>query len=83
MTGAIATNYGNFHHAMGIPVAAYVASYVFPVYVNLYKKRDLDAHRETDLNVTQEKTLDGMVGKSGSIEMGRAEQVEVAPEEKS
>ncbi|KAI9657437.1 MAG: hypothetical protein M1821_003119 [Bathelium mastoideum] len=83
MTGAIATNYGNFHHAMAIPVAAYVASYVFPVYVNIYKKRELDAHRETDLNVTAEKTVDGMVGKSGSMEMGRAEEVEVATDQKN
>lgn len=83
MTGAIATRYGNFHHAMAIPVAAYVASYVFPVYVNIYKKHDLDAHRATDLNVTQEKTVDGMVGKSGSLEMGRAEEVEFAGDQKN
>ncbi|KAL9086820.1 MAG: hypothetical protein Q9165_006967 [Trypethelium subeluteriae] len=76
-TGAIATCYGSFHHAMAIPVAAYVASYVFPVYANIYKKNELDAHRAPDLNVTQEKRLGGMVGKSWSLEMGRAEQVEL------
>ena len=78
MTGAIATNYGNFHQSMAIPVAAYVASYVFPVDVNIYKRRELDMHRPTDLIVTAQKTLDGMVGKSGSMEMGRAEHVKVA-----
>ncbi|KAF2231790.1 hypothetical protein EV356DRAFT_451222 [Viridothelium virens] len=54
MTGAIATHYGSFHYAVAIPVTAYVASYVFPVYVNIYKKNELKAHRATDLNVTQE-----------------------------
>lgn len=78
MTGAIATNYGSFHHAMGIPVAAYVASYVFLVYVNIYKRQDLDVHRESDLDVTEERTSDKMVGKSGNMEMGKADQVEIA-----
>jgi len=51
MTGAVATHTGNFHTAMAIPVAGYVMAWVFPIYVNLYKKDSMDKHRETDLNI--------------------------------
>ncbi|OJD33304.1 glucose galactose transporter [Diplodia corticola] len=51
MTGAVATSTGNFHTAMAIPTAFYVAAWIFPVYVNFFNKESLDAHRESDLNV--------------------------------
>ncbi|KAI9688935.1 MAG: hypothetical protein M1820_010204 [Bogoriella megaspora] len=78
MTGAIATKYCNFHHAMAIPVAAYVTSYVFPVYIYVVNKHKLDEHGTTDLNVTAEKQIEGIV--SGKVnEEATTEQVEFVP----
>ena len=51
MTGAVATRYGCFYHAMAIPVAGFVLSLAFPIYVNVFNKESLDARGETDLNV--------------------------------
>ncbi|KAH7115100.1 glucose/galactose transporter [Dendryphion nanum] len=51
MTGAVATR-TNYHHAMAIPTVFYVLAYVFPVYANFWKARELDEHRGTDLNIS-------------------------------
>ncbi|KAE8380384.1 glucose/galactose transporter [Aspergillus bertholletiae] len=51
MTGAVATQTGNFHYAMAIPTAFYVLAWVFPVYANTVSKKFLDGHLQTDLNL--------------------------------
>jgi FHS family L-fucose permease-like MFS transporter len=50
-TGALATSTGNFHTAMAIPTAFYVAALAFPIYANTINRKVLDGHRMTDLNV--------------------------------
>ena len=52
MTGAVATRTKNFHTAMAIPTAFYVLAYIFPVYANFWKAKELDGHRNTDLNIS-------------------------------
>ncbi|EOD42842.1 putative l-fucose permease glucose galactose transporter protein [Neofusicoccum parvum UCRNP2] len=69
MTGAVATATGNFHTAMAIPTAFYVAAWIFPVYINFFNKESLDAHRETDLNVEHS----GMVDKAVELERGHGD----------
>ncbi|KKY19155.1 putative l-fucose permease glucose galactose transporter [Diplodia seriata] len=83
MTGAVATSTGNFHTAMAIPTAFYVAAWIFPVYVNVFNRESLDAHRATDLNVDksvvdmQDKVAEVERGHSAATttEMGKGEQV--------
>ncbi|KAL1647452.1 hypothetical protein SLS58_002782 [Diplodia intermedia] len=83
MTGAVATSTGNFHTAMAIPTAFYVAAWIFPVYVNLFNRESLDAHRATDLNVDksvvdmQDKVAEVERGNSAAttMEVGKGEQV--------
>ncbi|KAF2714571.1 hypothetical protein K504DRAFT_6321 [Pleomassaria siparia CBS 279.74] len=57
MTGAVATRTGSYHTAMAIPTAFYVLAWVYPVYANVWKGSVLDGHRETNLNVTEEKAI--------------------------
>ncbi len=67
MTGAVATHLKNtksahpFHTAMLIPMAGFVCAWVYPAYVNLYKKDSMDLHRSTNVVVVEgvsEKELD-------------------------
>ncbi|CAK4031987.1 glucose galactose transporter [Lecanosticta acicola] len=57
MTGAAATGNASspraFHHAMAIPTAFYVLAWIFPIYINLFKRDSLDEHRTTTLNIDQ------------------------------
>ena len=57
MTGAAATANASspkaFHHAMAIPTAFYVLAWVFPIYVNIFKKDTMDEHRATALNIDE------------------------------
>ena len=59
MTGAVATHLKNrkskkpFHTAMLIPMAGFVCAWVYPVYVNLYKKDTMDLHRDTNVGMTE------------------------------
>ena len=63
MAGAVATSLKNkgspkaFHHAMAIPTAFYVLAWVFPVYINTFKKGIMDDHRNTELNIDQARTV--------------------------
>jgi FHS family L-fucose permease-like MFS transporter len=75
MTGAVATRTGNFHTAMAIPTAFYVLAWVFPVYVNVWKGDVLDAHRNTDLNVTETNMVHTEGGEKG-VQEQRIEVVE-------
>ncbi|KAL4920598.1 major facilitator superfamily domain-containing protein [Aspergillus aurantiobrunneus] len=70
MMGAVVDN-KNAHLAMAIPMMGYILAFIFPVYVNIFKKDTMDMHRNTGINV------DVPVGKE--IELERAdEQIEQA-----
>lgn len=69
MTGAVATSTGNFHTAMAIPTAFYVAAWIFPVYVNFFNRESLDAHRESEVNV-EKSTVGGAMDKAVELERG-------------
>ena len=62
VTGAVAT------HAMTIPTAFYVLTWVFPVYANFYNKESLDGHRNTDPNIAPGNFAHM---KSGTVELGQ------------
>lgn len=68
VTGAVATHTGDFHHAMAIPTAFYVLTWVFPVYANFYNKESLDGHRNTDLNIASGNFAHT---KGGAVELGQ------------
>ena len=46
-----------FHHAMAIPTAFYVLAWVFPVYINIFKRDIMDDHRNTELNIDHARTV--------------------------
>ncbi len=52
MTGAVVDHAGA-HTAMAIPMAGYVLAYAYPVYVNVWNRGTMDAHRETTVGVEQ------------------------------
>jgi FHS family L-fucose permease-like MFS transporter len=70
MTGAVATNTGNFHKAMAIPTAFYVLAWVFPIYANLVSKDLLDGHRKTDLNIDRTRMAHAAKSLSTQLEDG-------------
>ncbi|PSN74602.1 glucose/galactose transporter [Corynespora cassiicola Philippines] len=73
-TGAVATHTGNFHTAMAIPTAFYVAAWVFPIYANVWNKDVLDGHRATDLNITDANMIHAdLDNKHTKVESGRIE----------
>ncbi|OJJ61743.1 hypothetical protein ASPSYDRAFT_145428 [Aspergillus sydowii CBS 593.65] len=69
MMGAVVTN-KNAHLAMAIPMMGYILAFIFPVYVNIFKKDTMDMHRNTAINV------DVPVGKDVELERADVEQVE-------
>lgn len=62
MSGAVATRLqrrGNkrpFHTAMLIPMAGFIAAWVYPVYVNIWNKEVMDVRRKTDVGIVKEKS---------------------------
>ncbi|EPE05236.1 l-fucose permease glucose galactose transporter [Ophiostoma piceae UAMH 11346] len=50
MTGAVIDNH-NAHIAMAIPMMGYVLAFIYPVYVNMFKRDLMDSHRATDVGV--------------------------------
>lgn len=54
---------------MAIPMMGYILALIFPVYINLFKRDTMDAHRNTAINV------DVGVDKEGAIarEAGNAD----------
>ncbi|KAK7704057.1 hypothetical protein SLS57_010646 [Botryosphaeria dothidea] len=82
MTGAVATSTGNFHTAMAIPTAFYVAAWIFPIYVNFFNRESMDVHRETDLNVDRSTVVDKAVelergGSVAEVSVGKGDVVRV------
>ncbi|KAF2203496.1 glucose/galactose transporter [Delitschia confertaspora ATCC 74209] len=77
MTGAVAEHVGGnhrFHTAMAIPTAFYVLAWVFPVYANVWNRKVLDGHRETNLNVDEGRRVEGVGEKGdGEVESERVE----------
>lgn len=55
---------------MAIPMMGYILAFIFPVYVNVFKKDTMDMHRNTAINV------DVPVGKDVELERADVEQVE-------
>ena len=57
MTGAMATHLQSngskkpFHMAVLIPRAGYICAWVYPLYVNLYNRKTMDVHRETEVGI--------------------------------
>jgi MFS transporter, FHS family, L-fucose permease len=37
---------------MAIPMMGYILAWIFPIYVNIYKREIMDTHRDTEVNVT-------------------------------
>ncbi|RFU23883.1 hypothetical protein B7463_g12453, partial [Scytalidium lignicola] len=60
MTGAVATHLQNkgskkpFHIAMLIPMMGYICAWIYPIYVNIYKKDDMDIRREATVGIEGE-----------------------------
>lgn len=50
MTGAVIDR-RNPHVAMAIPMMGYILAFVYPVYVNIFKRDLMDSHRATDYAV--------------------------------
>ncbi|KAL4965478.1 major facilitator superfamily domain-containing protein [Aspergillus stella-maris] len=76
MMGAIVDS-KNAHLAMVIPMMGYILAFIFPVYVNVFKRDVMDAHRNTDINVDVH--VGDLKGVEGGMEMqgtGRVEEVE-------
>ncbi|KAL4930978.1 major facilitator superfamily domain-containing protein [Aspergillus undulatus] len=69
MMGAVVDK-RNAHIAMAIPMMGYILAFIFPVYVNVFKKDSMDAHRNTAINV------DVHAGKTMEVELERAGPVE-------
>lgn len=60
MTGAVATHLKHkngadskttFHTAMLIPMAGFIAAWIYPIYVNLFNKEIMDIHRATAIGI--------------------------------
>lgn len=81
MTGAVATHLQNigskrpFHLAMLIPMAGYVAAWIYPLYVNVWNKETMDVRRDTNLNVVAVGPSDKEMALEG---MGTGEHVETS-----
>ncbi|KAL2815125.1 major facilitator superfamily domain-containing protein [Aspergillus granulosus] len=75
MMGAIVDRKGS-HIAMAIPMMGYILALIFPIYVNIFKKDTMDAHRNTAINV------DVPIGKAVEVEMerGGAQEIETVGE---
>jgi FHS family L-fucose permease-like MFS transporter len=55
---------------MAIQMLGYILALIFPIYVNIFQRDTMDAHRKTALNV------DVPVGKEIEMKRADAEQVE-------
>ncbi|CAG8950827.1 hypothetical protein HYFRA_00003044 [Hymenoscyphus fraxineus] len=56
MTGAVATHLGKddpnrFHTAMLIPMAGFIAAWIYPIYVNVFNKEVVDTRRATTIGI--------------------------------
>lgn len=54
LTGLAADN-SNYHLAMGVPLAAFFVSFVFPIYLNTVCARELDGFRDTKIGYKDER----------------------------
>jgi len=50
MMGAVVTA-RNAHIAMAIPTMGYVLAWVFAVHANMFERKRMDTHRETDVGI--------------------------------
>jgi FHS family L-fucose permease-like MFS transporter len=50
MTGAVLDRAGA-HTAMVIPMMGYILAWVYPLYVNIWKRDTMDSHRATDVGI--------------------------------
>ncbi|GAB1317616.1 hypothetical protein MFIFM68171_07826 [Madurella fahalii] len=50
MTGAVVDS-RNAHVAMAIPMMGYILAWIYPLYVNIWKKDVMDTHRETKVGI--------------------------------
>ncbi len=53
LTGLVA-DHSSYHLAMGVPLAGFFVSFVFPIYLNLYCAKELDGFRETKIGYRDE-----------------------------
>jgi MFS transporter, FHS family, L-fucose permease len=53
LTGLVA-DHSSYHLAMGVPLAGFSVSFVFPIYLNLYCAKELDGFRETKIGYRDE-----------------------------
>ncbi|CAK7197807.1 hypothetical protein SEUCBS139899_000456 [Sporothrix eucalyptigena] len=52
ITGAVIDS-RNAHVTMTIPMMGYVLAFIYPVYVNVFKRDLMDGHRASDIGVSQ------------------------------
>ncbi|KAK4242858.1 Glucose/galactose transporter [Achaetomium macrosporum] len=78
MTGAV-LDARNAHIAMAIPMMGYILAWIYPLYVNIWKRDVMDSHRETTVGIEQPPASDKAlhvealpdVGESKSAEAGQ------------
>ena len=58
LTGELAHRKG-YHIGMTVPLTGFAIAYAFPVYVNLFCKKELDGFRETKIGYVPEEKLSG------------------------
>ncbi|PSN70428.1 putative L-fucose-proton symporter [Corynespora cassiicola Philippines] len=77
MLGAV-VDAKNTRIAMSVPLAGFVVAYSFPIYLNLFKAKELDAFNETDvgLDAPRDEKIEVETFNGKDVEVGRVERVE-------
>ncbi|KIW12177.1 hypothetical protein PV08_09453 [Exophiala spinifera] len=54
LTGLAADNFGSYHLAMCVPLCGFFVSFVFPIYLNVFCRKELDGFRATKIGYKDE-----------------------------
>ncbi|KAK3942065.1 putative l-fucose permease [Diplogelasinospora grovesii] len=73
MTGAVVDRHGA-HAAMAIPMMGYILAWIYPLYVNIWKRDTMDAHRATKVGL--EPVVDNDKALQLEAQTSRAENVD-------
>jgi FHS family L-fucose permease-like MFS transporter len=59
---------------MAIPILGYILAWIFPIYINLYRRDLVDLHRDTPINATKANPIKAEVefGQLGESERTKA-----------
>lgn len=55
LTGLAADNFHSYHLAMCVPLCGFFVSFVYPIYLNTYCRKELDGFRETQIGYADER----------------------------